>query len=228
MSARALAGEALGTALLVAVVVGSGIMADTLAQGDAAVALLANSIATGAGLAVLVVVFAPISGAHFNPLVSAIEATRRAISAREAALRAVAQVAGACAGVVVAHVMFEHAPIALSSRARSGLGQAVGEMVATFGLIGVVTVLPRRRPSATALAVGGYVLSAYWFTSSTSFANPAVTIARSLTDTFTGIRVADVPAFLAAQIVGAALGAVVFGWLAPRTDLGARAEEHRP
>lgn len=215
MSARALVGEAVGTAMLLAIVVGSGIMGEALAGGNVALALLCNSTATGAGLAVLVLVFAPISGAHFNPLVSILEATRGAISAREAAMRSAAQLAGAGAGVVIAHAMFDHAAVTISTHARTGMGLAIGEAIATFGLVGVVTVLPRRRPDATAFAVGAYIASAYWFTSSTSFANPAVTLARTLTDTFTGIRPADVGPFLVAQIVGAVLGTAVFGWLAP-------------
>lgn len=216
MSARAIAGEALGSALLLAIVVGSGMMGEALAGGNVAIALLANSTATGVGLAVLVWMFAPISGAHFNPLVSIVEALRGGISGGEAALRSAAQLLGAGAGVILAHAMFEHAAVAVSTHARAGLGQALGEAVATFGLVGVVTVLPRTRPEATALCVGGYIASAYWFTSSTSFANPAVTMARTLTDTFTGIRPADVPAFVAAQAIGALLGMVTFGWLVPR------------
>jgi glycerol uptake facilitator-like aquaporin len=215
VSARALVGEALGTAMLLAIVVGSGIMGESLADGNTAIALLANSTATGLGLVVLVLMFAPISGAHFNPIVSVLEAARGGISAREAALRSVAQVLGACAGVVIAHAMFDRAAITLSTHARSGVGLGIGEAVATFGLVGVVTVLPRRRPEATAIGVGAYIASAYWFTSSTSFANPAVTLARTLTDTFTGIAPADVGAFVVAQAVGAVLGAAVFGWLAP-------------
>ncbi len=222
MTSRAIAGEALGTAMLLAVVVGSGIMGEALASGNVAIALLANSTATGAGLVVLVLVFAPISGAHFNPIVSGLALARGEASASEAALRVVAQVAGACGGVVLAHAMFDHAFVAISTHERSGLGQGIGEAVATFGLVGVVTVLPRRRPEATALGVGAYIASAYWFTSSTSFANPAVTLARTLTDTFTGIRPADVGTFVVAQLAGAALGALVFGWLVPKSDAAAR------
>jgi glycerol uptake facilitator-like aquaporin len=199
---RALAAEALGTAMLLAIVVGSGIMAEQLAGGNVAIALLANALATGAGLVVLVLVFAPLSGAHLNPVVSALAAIRGQISMRDALARALAQLAGACAGVIVAHAMFEHAAIAVSRHARSGIGVAIGE-----------AVVPRHRPEAAPVAVGAYITSAYWFTSSTSFANPAVTLARTLTDTFTGIRPDDVPAFVAAQIAGGVLGAVVFGWL---------------
>lgn len=215
MSARALAAEGIGTAMLLAVVVGSGIMAESLAGHDVALALLANALATGAGLFVLVLLFGPVSGAHFNPIVSGLEAVRGALPASAAVVRALVQVGGAVLGVVVAHVMFEHAPVALSGHERAGIGQLVGEAVATFGLVGVVTVVPRRRPEATPAAVGAYILSAYWFTSSTSFANPAVTIARTLTDTFTGIRPADAPGFVGAQLAGAVVGALVFDWLVP-------------
>lgn len=218
VSARPIVGEALGTAMLLAIVVGSGIMGESLADGNVGIALLANSLATGAGLVVLVLVFGPISGAHFNPVVSVLEASRGALSMRDAALRCAAQLVGACLGVLVAHAMFEHALVVVSPHARVGFGQAVGEAVATFGLVGVVTVLPRRRPEATALAVGAYITSAYWFTSSTSFANPAVTLARTLTDTFTGIRPDDVPLFLVGQVAGGVLGAFVFGWLAPAKE----------
>jgi glycerol uptake facilitator-like aquaporin len=211
---RVLAAEALGTAALLAIVVGSGIMGDSLAGGNVAVALLANSLATGAGLAVLITMFGPISAAHFNPVVSVLARARGSISSREMAIRVVAQTVGAAVGVLVAHAMFEHALVAVSTHARSGLGQAIGEAVATFGLVGVVTLVPRHRPDATALAVGAYITSAYWFTSSTSFANPAVTLARTLTDTFTGIRPADAPMVVLAQATGGLLGAFVFGWLA--------------
>jgi glycerol uptake facilitator-like aquaporin len=209
---RALVAEALGSALLLAMVVGSGIMAERLAGGNVAVALLANAIATGAGLAVLIVALAPISGAHFNPVVSAIEAVR-AGSPIDAVSRGMAQVGGAVLGVGLAHAMFDLPLLQSSSHARQGWGQLLGELVATFGLVGVVTLVPKHRPEATPAAVGAYIASAYWFTSSTSFANPAVTIARALTDTFAGIRADDVPAFVVAQIIGGALGALAFGWL---------------
>jgi glycerol uptake facilitator-like aquaporin len=212
VSARVLVAEGLGTALLLAVVVGSGIMAEALAGGNVAVALLANSLATALGLFVLVLVFGPISGAHFNPVVSLIDALRRG-APRQAGPRVLAQLVGAPLGVGLAHAMFGQPLLQASAHARSGAGLWLGELVATFGLLGVVLVVPRHRPDATALAVGAYVGSAYWFTSSTSFANPAVTLARTLTDTFTGIRLADAPAFVAAQLAGAALGALLFGWL---------------
>ena len=222
MEPRRLLSELLGTMLLVAAVVGSGVMAEKLAGGNVAIALLANTIATAAALLALITTLGPVSGAHFNPIVSGLALARGEASASEAALRVVAQVAGACGGVVLAHAMFDHALVAISTHERSGLGQGIGEAVATFGLVGVVTVLPRRRPEATALGVGAYIASAYWFTSSTSFANPAVTLARTLTDTFTGIRPADVGTFVVAQLAGAALGALVFGWLVPKSDAAAR------
>lgn len=212
MSPRALASEALGTAFLLAIVVGSGVMGEALAGGNVAIALLANSIATALGLVALVLVFGPIGGAHFNPVVSLVDALGRG-APREALARSAAQIGGAVLGVTVAHAMFGQALVQISTHARSEVGLWIGEVVATFGLIGVVLAVPRHRPDATALAVGAYIGSAYWFTSSTSFANPAVTIARTLTDTFAGIRPIDAPAFIAAQLVGAALGAVTFGWL---------------
>jgi glycerol uptake facilitator-like aquaporin len=212
--ARVLAAEAIGTAALLAIVVGSGIMGDSLSGGNVAVALLANALATGAGLVVLVMGLGPISGAHFNPVVTALAVRRGALPASHGAQVMLAQLAGGAAGVVLAHAMFDHALVAISAHARSGVGQAIGEATATFGLVGVVTVLPRVRPEATAWAVGLYITSAYWFTSSTSFANPAVTLARTLTDTFAGIAPADAPTFVGAQIAGAALGALVFDWLA--------------
>jgi glycerol uptake facilitator-like aquaporin len=212
VSARVLAAEALGTGMLLAVVVGSGVMAETLAGGNVAIALLANSLATALGLFVLVLVFAPISGAHFNPVVSAVDAWR-AGTPRAALPRILAQLVGAPLGVVLAHAMFALPLMQTSTHARAGAGLWLGEIVATAGLLGVVLVVPRHRPDATALAVGAYVGSAYWFTSSTSFANPAVTLARTLTDTFTGILPADAPAFVAAQLLGAAIGAGFFGWL---------------
>ncbi len=213
MSARIVAGEALGTAALLAIVVGSGIMGESLSGGNVALALLANSLATGAGLVVLVLALGPVCGAHLNPIVSLLARARGHLDTREALARVLAQLVGAIAGVLLAHAMFDHALVVVSTHARTGLGQAIGEAVATFGLVGVVTLVPRYRPDATALAVGAYITSAYWFTSSTSFANPAVTLARTLTDTFAGIRPADAPMFIAAQIVGAVLGGWVFGWL---------------
>jgi glycerol uptake facilitator-like aquaporin len=209
--ARRLVAEGLGTALLVAAVVGSGIMAQRLTD-DVAVALLANTVATGAALVALILTFGPVSGAHFNPVVSACV---RALSARDVAAYAVVQIAGGLAGAALANAMFEVSP-ALSTTARHGAGQWLAEGVATFGLIGVIVSTSRTRASITPFAVAAYIVAAYWFTSSTSFANPAVTIARATSDTFAGIRPADVPAFVAAQVVGGGAAAVVFDWLTPR------------
>jgi glycerol uptake facilitator-like aquaporin len=211
--ARRVVAEALGTAFLVAAVIGSGIMAQRLAGGDVAVALLANTIATGGGLVALILTFGPISGAHLNPLVTL---AVRDLPARDAIAYVAAQLVGGLAGAAVANAMFDLAPITWAATARHGSAQLLGEAVATFGLVGVVIATSRRRPATTPFAVAAYIVAAYWFTSSTSFANPAVTIARAASDTFAGIRPADVPGFVAAQCVGAAAAAVVFGWLAPR------------
>jgi glycerol uptake facilitator-like aquaporin len=207
--------EGLGTALLLATVIGSGIMGDKLAGGNVAIALLANTIATGAGLVALILTFGPISGAHFNPAVTLADATQRGLPWREAPVYIVAQVTGAFAGVAVAHVMFEKPVFFASTHDRSGIAQMMGEFVATFGLMAVIWGCARRRSSAVPYAVGAYITAAYWFTSSTSFANPAVTLARSASDTFAGIRPADVLGFVAAQILGAAAATAVFRWLVP-------------
>lgn len=205
--------EAVGTALLLAVVVGSGVMGERLAGGNVAVALLANTLATGAGLVTLILVFGPISGAHLNPIVTLIGAAERRLPWSEAALVVLAQVVGAVLGVVAAHVMFELPLITLSTHARSGGAQAFSEAVATFGLVLTIGAVDRSRPTAIPFAVGAYITAAYWFTASTSFANPAVTLARALTDTFAGIRPADVPGFWGGQIVGALLAVVALrGW----------------
>jgi glycerol uptake facilitator-like aquaporin len=211
--ARRTASEAVGTALLLAAVVGSGIMGERLAGGNAAIALLANTLATGAALVALILTFGPISGAHFNPAVTLTHAVRARISWRDSFAYLAAQILGAFAGVVCAHLMFSEPPLSASTHARSGIPQAFSELVATFGLVSVIFGCSRRQPSAVALAVGAYIAAAYWFTASTSFANPAVTMARAATDTFSGIRPADVPAFLAAQLGGAALAAGFFAWL---------------
>jgi glycerol uptake facilitator-like aquaporin len=210
---RKLAAECLGTALLLAVVVGSGIMGERLAGGNTAVALLGATLATGAALVVLIWVFGPISGAHFNPAVTLVAALRRDMPWRLALAYPLAQVAGAVAGAWTAHAMFGEPVLQVSTRLRDGGAQAFSEVVATFGLIGVILGTVRFRPEATALAVGLYITAAYWFTASTSFANPAVTAARSLSDTFAGIAPSSAPAFILAQLVGALLGAAVFGWL---------------
>ena len=212
-SARRLVAEGLGTALLLAVVVGSGVMGERLAGGNAALALLANSLATGAALVVLITVFGRVSGAHFNPAISLTFALRREISWRTAAAYALAQTLGAVAGVWLAHAMFALPILQVSDKLRDGPGQALAEVVATFGLVGAILGCARFRSEFTPTAVGLYISAAYWFTASTSFANPAVTMARSLSNTFAGIAPASAPAFIAAQIAGAALGAAVFGWL---------------
>jgi glycerol uptake facilitator-like aquaporin len=210
---RRITAEALGTALLLAIVVGSGIMGERLAGGNAAIALLANSIATGAGLVVLIQMFAPVSGAHFNPAVSLALLMRREIEARTAACHIAAQGVGAVLGVWAAHAMFAEPVWQISAKLRDGPSQGLSEFVATFGLIGTIIGTRRARPDFTPVAVGLYITAAYWFTASTSFANPAVTIARSLSNTFAGIAPASVPLFLAAQLAGAAVAVAVFGWL---------------
>jgi glycerol uptake facilitator-like aquaporin len=212
---RRVVAEAVGTALLLATVVGSGIMAERLAGGNVAIALLANTIATGAGLVALILAFGPISGAHFNPVVTVAIAWHGGLPWRRVTPYVVAQVLGAIGGVLLAHVMFGEAPLTASRHIRSGSGQLVSEAVATFGLLSVIGACARRRPEAAPFAVGAYITAAYWFTASTSFANPAVTIARSLTDSFTGIRPADAPGFIVAQALGATAATLLFGWLLP-------------
>ena len=213
--ARRAVAEFLGTCLLLAVVVGSGIMAERLSAGNVALALLANSLATGAGLLALILAFGPISGAHFNPVVTLADAAQGGLPWRDVPVYLAAQFAGAVAGVLLAHVMFDHPLIVASSHARAGLRQVVSELVATFGLLAVIWACARRRPTAAPFGVAAYITAAYWFTASTSFANPAVTVARTLTDTFAGIRPADAPAFVAAQVVGAAAATGLFRWLLP-------------
>lgn len=205
--------ETLGTAFLLAAVVGSGIMAQKLAAGNVALALLCNTIATGAILVVLILMLAPISGAHFNPAVTLALAWRGETSWRDAAIYLVAQITGGIAGVEIAHVMFELAVLQHSLTERAGAGQWLAEAVATFGLLSTILGVRYRTPAAVPYAVGLCITSAYWFTSSTSFANPAVTIARALSHTFAGIAPRDVPAFIAAQFVGAVLAVVVARWL---------------
>ncbi len=212
LSRRAIA-EALGTGLLLAAVVGSGIMAQRLAGGNVALALLCNTIATGAALTVLILIFAPLSGAHFNPVVSAAFAIRRDLPWADTVLYIAAQLAGGIFGVWVAHLMFDLSPLQLSQTVRTGPGQWLSEALATFGLLLTIFGVLRSAPASVPYAVGLYITAAYWFTASTSFANPAVTVARSLSDTFAGIAPADVPAFLAAQTVGAAAAVAVSGWL---------------
>jgi glycerol uptake facilitator-like aquaporin len=210
---RKLAAEGLGSFFLFACVIGSGIMATNLAQGNDAIALLGNTLATGAILFVLITVLGPISGAHMNPAVSLVMAGRGELPWRDAAAYIAVQLAFGILGAWAAHLMFGLPVLQLSVKARHGLGQMVGEGVATFGLILTILGTVRHRPQWVAATVALYIVAAYWFTSSTSFANPAITVARSLSDTFAGIAPADVPAFVAAQLVGAALAAVVGRWL---------------
>ncbi len=210
---RRLVAEALGSALLLAVVVGSGIMGERLAGGNVAIALLGNTLATGAALVVLIGVFGPISGAHFNPAVTLVAALRRELPWRLALAYPVMQVAGAVLGVWIAHAMFGEPVVQVSTKLRAGGAQALAEVVATFGLVATILGTVRFKPDSTPMAVGLYITAAYWFTASTSFANPAVTIARSLSDTFAGIAPSCAPAFILAQLAGALLAAGVFGWL---------------
>ncbi len=205
--------ELVGTAMLLAVVVGSGIMGERLAGGNDAIALLGNTIATGAGLVVLIHVFGPISGAHFNPAVTLAFALRGAADRRTVAAFVPAQLVGAVLGVWVAHAMFAEPVLQVSTTLRDGPAQGFSEFVATFGLIGTIFGTQRSRPEFTPVAVGLYITAAYWFTASTSFANPAVTIARSLTDTFAGIAPASAPLFIFGQIAGTAAAAGFFTWL---------------
>ena len=208
--------EGIGTALLLAMVVGSGIMGERLASGNVAIALLANTIATGAGLVALILTFGPISGAHFNPAVTLADASQGGLPWREVPAYVAAQVAGAFAGVAVAHIMFKEPALFFASRhERSGSAQLVSEFVATFGLLAVIWGCARRRTSAVPFAVGAYITAAYWFTASTSFANPAVTVARAASDTFAGIRPVDAPGFIVAQLAGAAAATALFRWLVP-------------
>jgi glycerol uptake facilitator-like aquaporin len=213
--ARRLAAEFLGTLLLVATVVGSGIMAERLAGGNAALALLANTIATGAALVALILTFGPISGAHLNPSVTIADALEGGITWREALQYICAQTIGGIAGTIMAHLMFGLSLISISRHDRSGPAQIFSEFVATFGLLCVIWGCSRHRSNAVPFAVGSYIVAAYWFTASTSFANPAVAIARSITDTFSGIRPVDVPLFIVAQIVGALAATFLFRWLSP-------------
>jgi glycerol uptake facilitator-like aquaporin len=213
--ARRTMAEGIGTALLLATIVGSGIMGERLAGGNVAVALLANTLATGAALVALFLAFGPLSGAHFNPAVTLADASLGGTPWREVPAYLLAQVAGAFAGVAAADAMFELPAFSASRHARTGPGQWLSEIVATFGLLAVIWGCSRRRPSAVPFAVGAYITAAYWFTASTSFANPAVTLARAATDTFAGIRPADVPGFVVAQLAGAALATAALRWLVP-------------
>lgn len=217
---RRLVAELLGTAFLLAVVVGSGIMGETLAGGNVGIALLANSLATGAGLFALILIFAPISGAHFNPVVSLYAAMEKHISWREAGLYVVVQIIGAVLGVLAAHAMFAAPIVELSQHVRTGGSQWWSEFVATFGLLAVIISTSRSNHETTPAAVAAYITAAYWFTASTSFANPAVTLARTLTDTFAGIRPCDSFGFIVMQIVGAVAAVWAFRWFYSTKNLG--------
>jgi glycerol uptake facilitator-like aquaporin len=213
--ARRATAEGVGTAFLLAAVVGSGIMGERLAGGNVAIALLANTVATGAALVALILTFGPVSGAHLNPAVTVADATLGGIAWREVPVYIAAQITGGFAGVAAADLMFG-LPIFFASRhERSGPAQLFSEFVATFGLLAVIWGCTRRRSSAVPFAVGAYITAAYWFTASTSFANPAVTIARAASDTFAGIRPADVPGFIVAQLIGAMAATWLFHWLVP-------------
>lgn len=212
---RSAVAEAIATALLLATVIGSGVMGESLAGGNTAIALLGNSLATGAMLVVLILAFGPVSGAHMNPAVTLAFFLRKRIPLHTLLAYTVAQLIGAITGVALAHAMFELPVIQVSQHARFGTGQWISEIVATFGLVLTVFAVLRTRPAAVCYAVGLYITGAYWFTASTSFANPAVTVARSLSDTFAGIAPGGVAAFIAAQVVGALLATALWWWLEP-------------
>lgn len=214
---RRAAAEGVGTAFLVAVVVGSGIMAERLAGGNAALALLANSLATGAGLVALIFTFGSISGAHFNPVVSLAAAMQRVLSWRHLPAYVMAQIVGGVVGVLATHAMFDLPLLQIAERSRSGTGQFLSEIVATFGLLTVIHGTSRRA-SVVPVAAAAYITAAYWFTASTSFANPAVTISRAFTNTFTGIRPQDAPLFVVAQLIGAITATLLFRWLLNSKD----------
>ncbi len=223
---RRLAAEALGTFFLVMAAVGSGIMGETLAEGDVALALLCNSLATAAILVVLITIFGSVSGAQFNPAVTLVMLLRGEIDSRKALAYVAAQIGGGCLGVVAAHLMFGLDPVQVSDTARTGFGQWLGEFIATFGLIATILGCLRYSPGALPAAVGLYIGSAYWFTSSTSFANPAVTIVRAFSDTFAGIAPSDAPGFIVAQLLGAVAASYLFAWLF--AEPAAKAKEQPP
>jgi glycerol uptake facilitator-like aquaporin len=212
---RRVTAELIGTAMLLAAVIGSGIMGERLAGGNAAIALLANTLATGAALLALILTFGPISGAHFNPAVTLADASQGGLAWREVPAYIAAQVSGAFVGVAIAHVMFGLPLFFASRHARAGMRQMFSEFVATFGLVAAIWGCVRFRSAMVPFAVAAYIMAAYWFTSSTSFANPAVTLARAASDTFAGIRPIDAPGFIIAQLVGAAAATLLFSWLAP-------------
>jgi glycerol uptake facilitator-like aquaporin len=219
---RRIVSEFLGTGFLVAAIIGSGIMGERLAGGNVAIALLANAIATGAALLALILTFGPICGAHLNPAVTLGQAIARGVAWPVAACYVPAQCAGAICGAIVAHLMFGLPPLSVSHHARSGAAQGFSEFVATFGLICVIWGCSRQRSEVVSFAVAAYITAAYWFTSSTSFANPAVTIARALSSTFAGIRPVDLPIFVAAQLSGALAATFLFRWLVPGLDTRAK------
>ena len=225
---RRMLAEFTGTLLLLAAVVGSGIMGERLAAGNVALALLANTIATGAALVAIILAFGPVSGAHLNPAVTLVDAWQGGIQWREVPAYVIAQTAGAFAGVITAHLMFGQSVFSISTHVRNGPSQVFSEFVASFGLLAVIWGCVRQRPSAVPYAVGAYITAAYWFTASTSFANPAVTLARSVTNSFAGIRPADVPGFIGAQLVGAFAATFLFQWLMPalKVDPTAMLVEH--
>jgi len=210
---RAAAAEAIGTALLLAIVVGSGIMGERLAQGNAAVALLANSLATGTGLYALILILGPVSGAHFNPVVSAVGIWDGRLSIRHGVVYVLAQICGAFAGVAAAHTMFGLPIVQVSTHVRPTLGEGFGEAIATFGLVLIISLALKYRVQSIPMAVAAFITSAYWFTSSTSFANPAVTFARAMTDTFAGISPGSVPLFVGGQLLGGAAATLLARWL---------------
>jgi len=220
---RKAAAEATGTAFLLATVIGSGIMGERLSSGNVAIALLANTLATGAALVALILTFGPISGAHFNPAVTLADASQGGVRWREVPVYIAAQVSGAFLGVAVAHLMFSEPLLSVSNQPRRGAAQMFSEFVATFGLLSVIWGVTRRRSDAAPFAVGAYITAAYWFTASTSFANPAVTLARAFSNTFAGIRPADAPGFILAQLIGATTATLLFRRLAPALHKTARA-----
>ena len=213
--AKRVVAEALGTFFLLAAVVGSGIMAERLAGGNTGLALLANAAATGAALVALIMSFAPVSGAHFNPVVSLSFALRCDLGWSEVPFYLLAQLVGGIGGVIAANLMFGLPAVFLSNHPRTGLGQLFSEFIATLGLLSVILAASRSTIAVVAITVGAYIAAAYWFTASTSFANPAVTVARCLSDTFAGIRPTDVPGFVLAQLAGGIAATVLFGWLMP-------------
>ncbi len=226
--ARRSVAEAVGTALLLATVIGSGIMGDRLSGGNVAIALLANTVATGAGLIALILTFGPISGANFNPAVTVADAYQGGRPWRDVPAYVIAQIIGAFIGVAVAHFMFQEPIFSVSTHVRSGASQVGSEAVATFGLLAVIFGVARSRPSAVPFAVGAYITAAYWFTSSTSFANPAVTLARAASNTFAGIRPEDVPGFVVGQAIGALGATALLGWFPSTQASKSAAAETQP